>query len=363
MTSISSRKITARQLYFYLACVTPVGKLVILPARLANYAGSDLLLPAIAHILLQAAAVFCVLLLAKRNKSFFELLENSVGKIAARIVILIISAFLFFVSLVPLLEQKSFVQGTFYDTIPSLVAFAPFFLLSAYLCAKPLISYGRTWDILGPLAIVGIVGILILSVTQADFGAILPIGSEGIMKFLQGTGYTFCWFFDAPILLFLLGKIEPEKGLAWKGSLFYLLGGLCVIFFIVVFYGIFEQTAVNQIFGFSKTSKYFSGMTVLGRVDFLFIYALAFVMIFYTTLPIQAGIEGILQAFGRKKYLPTLLSLGVNLVLIILTAVFDYEFGNVMHFYSEKIFFIFPVFTLLLPALALLLRRKRHETS
>lgn len=363
MTSLSSRKISSRQLYLFLSCITPVGKLVIMPARLANYAGSDLLLPALVQILLQSAAIFCVLLLARKGRSFYELLCATFGKIGARIIILIFSAFLFYASFVPLLEQKTFVQGTFYDTIPSLVAFAPFFLLCAFLCSKPLISYGRTWDILAPIAIVGLLGILLLSFSQADYGAMLPIGAEGAKNFFKGTAFSFCWFFDAPMLLFLLGKFDYEKGMALKGSLYYLLGGFFVLLFITIFYGVFEQTATNQIFGFSKTSKYFSGMTVLGRVDFIFIYALAFVMIFYTSLPLQAGIEGILQAFGRKKYLPTILSIGLNVVLVILIAIFDYEFGNVLHFVSEKAFFIFPLFSILLPCFALILGRKQHERA
>ena len=356
-------KISSRQLYFFLACVAPVGKLVIMPANLAKYAGNNLLIPAAVQFLLQTGVVFAVLLLAKRGKSFYELLENTFGKILAKIIILIFSAFLFYAAFLPLLEQKAFVQGTFYDTIPSLVAFAPFFLLCIYLCSKPLSSFGRTWDILGPLAIAGLAGVLLLSWSETELSALLPIGAAGTGKLLQSIAYSFCWFFDTAILLMLLGKFDYEKGMAWKGALYYLLGGLLTLLFLAVFYGVFQETAINQLFAFSKTSKYFSGLAVLGRVDYLFIYALAFVMIFYVSLPLQAGIEGILQAFGRKKYLPTLLSIGLNVILLSLAAVFDFRFGDVLTFVSETLFWIFPIFALVLPLCCLLLRRKHHERS
>lgn len=353
-------KISARQLYFFLACIAPVGKLVILPAKLTEYVGNDLLLPALFHFLLQAAAVFLVLLLAKRNMSLFELLSARLGKILGGAATMLVSLFLVIASFFPLLEQKLFVQGTFYDTIPSVAAFAPFFLFSAYLCSKPLPSQGRAFDILAPIAIVGLAGILVLAVTNADYAAILPVGGSGARALLRGVSYSTSWFFDAALLLMLLGKFRYEKGMAWKGALCYLAGGLAALLFMATFYGIFEETAINQLFAFSNASKYFSGITVLGRVDFLFIYALALVMIFYCSLPVQAGIEGVLEVFGRKKYLPTLLSIGINLCLFLGMVYFDFRFGDAMMFFSKRLFWLYPLFSVLLPLALLLFGGKRH---
>lgn len=356
-------RISARQLYFFLACIAPVGKLVVLPSKLALYCKNDLLIPTILHLAIQAAVIFFVLLLAKRGQNLYELLENTFGKIIAKILVLIVTAFLFYAALLPLLEQKFFVQGTFYDTLPSLLAFAPFFVLCVYLCSKPLYSYGRTWDILGPIAIVGLAGVLLLSVSRADFGAILPVGASGAKGILKGTAYSFSWFYDSLLVLMLLGKFEYQKGMAWKGVVFYLLGGLGALLFIANFYAVFQETSINQLFAFAKTSKYFSGITVLGRVDYIFIYALAFVMLFYCALPLQAGIDGVVQAFGRHKYMPTLIALGINLLMFILLIAFDFRFNTAISAVSEKGFWVFPIFTVLVPLLCLLLRRKNHEKA
>lgn len=357
------RKISARQICFFLAAIAPLGKLVVLPARLAEYAGNDLLLPAAIQFLLQGAAVFCVLLLAKQGRSLFELLRDTFGKVAAAALTLLLSLFMLYAAFLPLLEQKLFVQGVFYDTLPSIAAFSPFFLFSAYLCTRPLSSFGRTWDILAPVSIAGFAGILLFSATNADFGAIAPAGASGAKGILGGTAYSFSWFYDAALLLFLLGKIDYKKGLAWKGALCYLAGGAAVLLFLAVFYGIFEGTAVNQLFAFTKTSKYYSAITVLGRVDYLFIFALSLAMSFYAVLPLQAGIDGALQVFGEKKYLPVILSVAVNILFFALTVVLDYRFGEVMRAISRQAFWLFPVFTLLVPALCLLLRRRPHEKA
>lgn len=359
------KHISARQIYFLLACIFPVAKLILLPAQLANTSGNDLLFPALLHILLQAGAVFCVLLLAQKRQTFYELLEGAFGKIAAKVLTCVFALFLFFAALLPILEQKLFVQSVCYDTLPSYVSFSPFFLFAAYLCSKPLASYGRTWDILGPVALMGLLGIFILSAPNADFAAILPAGAAGASGFLKSAEAGFAWFFDAALLIPLLGKIEYRKGMAWKGMLFYLLGGALVLFFLAVFYGIFQETAVNHLFAFASAPRYFSAVTVLGRIDYLFIYALAMVMAFLCALPLQGGIECLLQSFGRKKYLPTVLAVALGALFFALMFLFDYRFGDVLDVFTKTVFWIFPVFTLAVPALMLLFLAKggRRETA
>ena len=91
------KRISSRQLYFFLACIAPVGKLLFLPTQLANSARNDLLFPMLASYLVQAGAIFCVLLLAKRKMNLYELLENTFGGIAAKILISIFALFLFYV--------------------------------------------------------------------------------------------------------------------------------------------------------------------------------------------------------------------------------------------------------------------------
>ncbi len=356
-------KISRRQLFFFLAFMAPVGKLIVMPARLARVCGNDLWLPALAQFLLQAAAVFCVLLLAKRGKSLYELLSGCLGKIAGKVCVLLVGAFLLFAGLLPLLEEKLFVQGVFYDTLPSLLSFAPFFLFSAYLCSKPLASYGRIFDLLAPIAAVGFAGVMVFSAGNADFGAVLPVGASGPAAIARGFAGSFAWFFDAALLLMMLGKIEYKKNMAWQGALCYLGGGAAVVLFLITFYGIFEGTALNQLFAFTKTSKYFSGFTVLGRADYLFIFLLSLVAAFYTALPLTGAIESVLQAFGRPAALPVLLSVGLSGIYFLLVYLFDYRFGDVMRAVTEQAFWLFPVFTLLLPPLLLPLKGRKHESA
>ena len=359
-------KISTRQLLFFLAAIAPVGKLILLPTNLVHYAKNDLLFPAAMNFLLQGAVIFLVLLLAKSNKSFYELVADKLGRVTAKIIMSVFALFFFFAAVLPLLEQKLCVHSVFFDTLPSNLMASCFYLFSAYLCAKPLASFARTWDILAPLAVAAFAGILIFSVKSVDFGALAPALQSGGKGIFEGFAYSMSWFLDSAILLSFLGKIDYKKGLPWKGLVCYLAGAIGVLLFLAVFYGIFQETAVNQQFAFSKISRYFSGVESLGRIDYLFIFALSLVMAFYVALPLQAGIDLVHQAFGspEKRLLPEILSIVINAVMFTLTYIFDHRFISLNEAISVKLFWIFPVFCVLLPALALLLKiRRRHETQ
>lgn len=356
-------KISSRQLFFFLAAIAPVGKLIYLPTHLAELSANDLLFPAAVNFLLQAGAVFLILLLSKSNKTLYELLTYTFGKIAAKIVLTVFTLFVFYASLMPLMEQKFFVHFAFYDTLPTVFAFAPFFLLSVYLCAKPIEHAGRIWDILAPVAMVGFAGILIFSFGEADFSALAPVGAGGAGGFFRGTAFTMGWFYDSAILLLLMGKFEYRKGMAWKGALCYLAGAAAILLFLAVFYGIFSDIAIRQIFAFAKMSKYFAGIPILGRIDYIFIYAVALVMAFYCILPLHAGTDALTHAFAKRqtRLVSALVSIALNAAMFTATLLLNFNFRFFSQTVTQTLFWLFPLFCLLIPALALLLRRSPRE--
>ncbi|MDE6273565.1 MAG: spore germination protein [Clostridiales bacterium] len=354
-------KISSRQLYFLLACIMPVGKLILMPTHLVHDAKNDLLIPAAANILIQAGMIFIVMLLSRSNKQLYDLLDYTFGRIVAKVLTALFALFLFFAALMPLLEQKLLVQSVFYDTLPSLLVFSPFFLFSIYICATPISSFGRVWDLLAPISIVSFIGIIAFSFGSADFGALLPVGASGAKSIVSAGAYTMSWFYDSALILCLMGKFEYKKNMAWKSALFYLLGGLAILLFLAIFYGIFEELSLRQLFAFSKTSKYFSAITAMGRIDYIFIYAIALVMAYFCTLPLHAGVDCMNRAFGGNKVATPLYAVGVNLVMLVVSIVLDFNYATVSNLLTRTLFWIFPAFCVLLPLLCLLLRRSPRE--
>ncbi|MBO5046247.1 MAG: GerAB/ArcD/ProY family transporter [Clostridia bacterium] len=352
-------KISPRQLLFFLAFVAPVGKIVLMPSQLVFYAKNDLLFPALIHYALQTGVVFLVMLLSRRNQTLFEMLRATFGDVGGKICCAILGLFFFFSALLPVLEQKLLVQSVFYDTLPSLLSFLPFFLFSAYLLSKPLSAYGRTWDLLMPVTLVGFLGLMIFSVGEADFLALLPVGASGASGIFRATTSSSSWFFDGALLLTFIGKFKYEKGLAWKSALCYFLGGCAVLFFLAVFYASFSDSAIFQTFAFAKISKYFSGITVLGRIDYLFIFLLSLTMAFYTVIPMRACVSCFRETFSHRG-VPALYACTVSAVMLLLSVLFTSSFGTVRDAITGPLFWIFPLFSGLLPCACFLLRRS-HE--
>jgi len=358
----SAEKLTTRQLFFFLALITPVGKLLVMPARLVAYAGHDLLLAALPAAVFQSGCVFLALLAGRANKTFFRLLQDTFGAAVAGIFFGALACFFAFCAILPLYEQKLFVQSTFYDTLPSTLSFAPFFLLSSFLCFYPIAKQGRMWDLLAPLFLVGYLGIAVFAWGEADFAALLPVGSSGASAVFKGAVFTQAWYFDAPLVLMLAGKYEYRKGLALKGTLCYAAGMLLVLLFLALFYGVFSEIALRQYFALAKISKYFSGITVLGRIDYLFIFMAALVLIFYGVMPLQACTECLGALFRDSKPARIVLTLCVNTAIFALSLFADYTYRASQDLIAGTLRWVFPPLCLSLPVLAVLLGRK-HEKS
>lgn len=354
-------KLSSRQIYIFLACIVPLGKIITMPSQIVASAKNDLLFSAAIDILISAIGIFFVLLLSKKNRSFYDLLENTFGTIAAKVLILLLAVFLFFAAFLPLLEQKLLVQSVFYDTLPPLVAFAPFFVFSAYLCAMPLSSFGRIFDLLAPIIVVSFLGIMIFSVGHADYAALLPAGASGFTGIVKGAAGSISWFYDAAVLLVLMGKFEYKKGMAWKGTLWYLAGSLGVLLVLATFYGVFSDIALRQTFAFSKISKYFAAITALGRIDYLFIFSLALAMTFAVILPLTAGVDCLNRAFGFGKIKTPLFSAAVNLLMLVASILLNFHYPAVNDGINGYAFWIVPLFCVVVPALSLPLRRSPRE--
>ena len=315
-------KLSSRQILFFLAAAAPIGKIVLMPARLARACANDLLFPVLAQLLVQAAIIFCVLLLARREQTLYALIRDAAGGVAAKIAAILFSAFLLFAAFLPVVEQKLLVRSIFYDTIPAYLVFTPFFIFSAYLCARPLCTVGRMWDILTPLAAVALAGIALLSVGSADYGALAPAGAAGWEGVARGTQ------------------------------------AACSS----TFYGVFSEIAVAQTHAFARMSGFFSGMTVLGRIDYLFIFAAAFVMTFYVILPMQAAVGTLSEAFGKSRALPALLSAGINLAMLAAVYLTNFHTSQVIEMLTGTLFWLYPVFAAGVPLLLVLIfGRRTHE--
>lgn len=349
-------KLKLRQICFLFAAVLPVTKLIIYPSTLSYYAKNDLLLSAAVSFLAEGVVVAAVMLLARRTRcTLYDLLQNTFGQVTAKVVYLLLAAFLFFSALLPALEQKNFVTQILYENVPSYLSFTPFFAVCCFACVKGFKTVGRMADVAMPIFAIAFAVLILLAVPHADFGALQPAGAAGARGIFSGSLFGLPWFSECLYPLLFLGHFGYEKGGLWKVLLSFFIGAGAVLLLLAVFYGIFEDLSILTQYPLAHIAKYSTAGTTLGRVDFFFVFALTLVYIFCLCLPLQLCVHCIRKAFPRLA--PLLPALAVNAALLALTVLFNYSFNAVQTFYMRYAFPVFLLFSYALPLCSQLLRK------
>ena len=106
----------------------------------------------------------------------------------------------------------------------------------------------------------------------------------------------------------------------------------------------------------SKVAIYFPSSSTLGRVDFLALYALEIVSLFYILLNIQLCCECLCWVFRTERR--WLFSLVINAVLLVLVIALDDYFYSVSGAYADWLWLVYLLFAFIAPPLAWCLRRR-----
>lgn len=355
--------INARQLGLFLAFFLPCARLLELPRLLAEYAGGDLLLPALVGLINEFFAVFALFLTVKKlKKSIFQMVAERFGSGFSKTLYALYAAFFLLSSFVPLLDAEKFSHAAFSDASPTFFAFAPFFLLSGFVCVKGIKAIGRSADLTPLLFCIPLLGIFVMSVGQADFTALLPLFEKPVLKTAAATYKVLPHFLGGALAVPLVGGAYEYKDGDGKRILpAYAVGAVITLLFLAVFYGVYGPLAPKTHYAVSKIAQYFPALAVVGRIDLLFVYAFTVVLFFYVALPLQLSVDCFVKAtgFGNKP----LISAVLNVVLFVLILFFNRHYDTLYVFFSETLALAYIVFTLVLPQLAplLLLGKKKND--
>ncbi len=352
-------KISVRQICFILLCYNAVSKMLLYPTVLSHYCGRDLLFAAFIDFAVQAVVVWAVSFLCSRTeKTFFQLLEGTFGNIFARIIYGLFALFFIAATIVPLCEQKLYVHTIFYDTVPPLLIFLPFFFFSIYAAGKKFTNIGRSADVCMPIFVLSMIFVFSMSVLEIKWNSFMPVLKTPVKDLFGGALGTVFRFAEPCYVLMFMGHFKYKKGDAAKMTFSYIGGALTVLLFLFTFYGIYGDIAQSRQFAVSKISLFFPAIDTIGRIDLIALYILEIVMLFALVLNVQLALHCVMQCTGYQNRV--VLSLAVNAVLIILLMVFDHGFNNLHTFYAKWMWIAFAVFANAIPVLAWTLRRKER---
>ena len=342
-------QLKSRQVCFFLIAFMPITKLFVLPSMLAKTANEDMWISAVISLLVDFLTLLSIVYACKKSKTnFFGLLENSFGKVGTKIVLMMFFIYFMLKAVLPLNEQKDYVEFTLYTLKPTVFYFLPFFIVALYFCAKKLRVIGRTADIMWLITVNGFVTLIALSITNADFGAILPIGANGIGSIVKGSYSSLSWFGDVSYLLFFIGEFKYGKKDGLKIFLSFLVGAVMIIIFMVIFYCIFTSIAFRQRFALTEISKYTTVINNLGRFDYIGIIMILFVNLFCLSLPMFFSCRILNYIFKFKKpWIASAICVGIQALILLVFYQFIAGIENFMINYAGIYFFllgnVFPI--------------------
>lgn len=349
--------LNVRQVSLIIFMYTAVSKTLLYPTQLSGISGRDLLFSAGVDFLIQGAVVWATAyLISRTDKTFFRMLADRFGEVAARVIFGFFAAFFLFVTIYPLFEQKSYVHTVFYDNMPMLPLFLPVFFFLVYAGSKNFKNIGRCADICLPIFLVSAAFLLATGVGEADFSNLLPVLKTPVSKVFSGALATSYRFIEPCWLLMFAGNVQKSRHTAAKITLSYVAAAAIVLFFLAVFYGVYANLAPSRHFAVSKISLYFSAIDVIGRVDLSALYALEIVMLFALVLNIQLAVYCLSLCTGFKD--AACLSLAASAVLAIILIALNNGFGAIEKFFSSWAWIAVVLFAVAAPLSAWAIRGK-----
>ena len=322
-------------------------KLVELPSLLARKTDGALLLPALFQFILQFSALLLVLYAVKNGEgSLFSRMQKRIGKWTKP---LAVPCCLFFIlyAVLPILDLEKFTYAVFYDTAPTAFSFGFFFLLTAFVACQPRSIVGRFGDIALFLTPFSVLALLIMSFPACNFSALLPLTQTQPHSFFYALRDSAMPFADVALLLPLLFQLEYKKGDAKKIVLGYGLGALATLLFLAVFYGVYSASAGREHYAFAKIAQYFPALSIVGRMDLLFVYVVCVALFFYACSPLLFAVRCIKHVYpnGSSAVISGVLSIAFFLFTLFCNKYYD----SIYALFSRQLYPVFFLFSVGLP--------------
>lgn len=345
-----TKALKVRQICFFYIAIVPAAKFFMMASEIAAVTGEDLWISVLANFLLDFITVIALYFCLKdENCDFFTALENRFGKTFGKTVAAFYAVYFILKTLIPLNEQKDYVELTLYMTSPDLLTFLPIFGVIYYVAVKRLRVLGRIADGTVVISLLGYIVLFSLSVSNADFGAFLPVGAHGAGKIAEGAFVSQNWFGDGVYFAFFAGEYVKGKKDLLKILLSVLACGAIILTFVLIFYGTFGAIAARQRFALTETSKYSTVINYVERFDYISIFALLFTAVFSLALPFYFATDLLARIFPIKK---AVAAAAVCLPVLAFTLLFNEYYHTVETFIMRIVSGYFLFFGTVFPVAA-----------
>lgn len=342
--------------------IIPVTKMVSLPCFLSEFCGRSLWISGIISTIIDTClALYMAYLRHKMQKPVSQLLEETLGKTATKILFIIYSLLFISRSLIFVSGEKYFIETTYYEETAFGFVFIPFFLIVFYFCIKGLKPYERLSLFLVIFTVMGIALIIFLSVGEMRINFILPIKPTPLKGILKGSLFNFTFGGEGIYLLFFTGKPNTEKKPVFYLVISFLSAYTLIIVFFVFFYATFGPIAQTKLFAMAQMAHYSDILSGVGRVDTIAVFMIDFVRLFALTLPLSVSAEMLKYVFGENKKTNFTIAGVIAIICFVFTHFFGTQFIHWFNVFYKFVLPFFIFFVYFLPLFLFILIKKANE--
>ena len=353
------KAVRTRQICFFYIALMPVVKFFTAPSLICGFSGEDLWISAALNCLIDIITISVLYFLLKdENCDFFTLIERRCGTAFAKTVAAFYLVFFMLKTIMPLSEEKNYVELTLYITAPNITTFMPVFAAIFFLCVQRLRVIGRIADGVFIIALIGYATTFTLSASDTDFGAILPVGASGAKNIFLGAYSSSAWFSDGAYFLFFIGNTAKSKHDGLKIILSAALSALIVVAFMIFFYGTFTSIAQRQQFALTELSKYTTAINNMERFDYIPIFALLFTSVFSLALPFYFATELLTRIVPVKRFIAAIITCAIPAAVLLFTDEYFYSIENFILNFASGYFIFFGCVFPIAAAIFMKLRKK-----
>ncbi|MBM7551213.1 GerAB/ArcD/ProY family transporter [Thalassobacillus pellis] len=303
------QKLSRRQ-FFFVIIQTQIGVGILsLPYDLHKAAGKDGWISLIGAGLVIAVLLILIWLLAKRfpDKHLFDYIGILLGKFLGKCVSLMYSVYFIFVASLVLILYVRMINIWILPLTPRSVLIVLMILAGLYIASSSITVLARVYTILSVLLVFLIIGFsYVLREIQLIY--LFPIGTEGIMKILQGMNAGAISFLGFVVILLVYPVVKgTDKEKLWTimtAHGFVLFFYLFTVFISFTFFGSEELKLVPAPLLYMLKAFEF---TVVSRIDLFFLSIwIVSVTTSFTSYLYMSGI-GFSSLFNAKRQLPALI--------------------------------------------------------
>ncbi len=356
------QKFKSWQICLLFISIVSVTKIVSMPSFLVKYAGRSLWISALICFSLDIL-LFIILALAckKYNCTFFELLCQNFGVKVSKVIMVILAIFFLLKAQFPILEEKYFVENTFYEEITTSFIFYPFILLAFYLCFKGLKLLKRTCFIMALFSTIGLILVLILTYKESKIINLLPLFNNPAKSVLLGSVNNLLFCGEGIYLLFFMGRVDKNKKLTLPLSLSLAISYLVVIAIIISFYGVFGEVSMTKLFSLSQMSHYSLLLSNIGRIDVIASFLIDFARLIALCIPLILCAECLKCLFGETTRSTLLTSGAICLFTLAFIIVFNEKNLFVFNLINTYVKHFFILINYILPPFVFCLKEKNEK--